>query len=112
MSEEKKTIRVYNISDVPTPALERNNLVNHVFAAGRALVQPGCSVEVDKDDAATLAGLPGAVSLGLAAVEDLPASYVVAKDKMPKASKEVDLSAAPTTLAPPEPVMQSAKKKG
>jgi hypothetical protein len=96
MSAEKKTMKIYNISDVPTPSLENNNLVGHVFAAGKALVAPGDYAEVDKDDAATLAALPGMVSLGLAAIDQLPASYVVAKDKMQKSKKP-----GPSTSAMP-----------
>lgn len=77
-------MKVFNLTDVETPALKQRGLCQQTFAVGKALVGPGQSAEVDEAYLAHLGpGLQQLVSLGAAAVGQPPVAYRLAKEKMP-----------------------------
>lgn len=96
-----KTIKIFNLTDVPTPTLEQHHSVGITFAAGRALVGPGESTETAADEM-TIAHLAHYVTIGAASVDVLPPSYVVAKEKTVAAQKKKPAT-PPPPLTPPAP---------
>lgn len=77
------TIRVFNLTDVDTLQLKQFGLTGATIVVGRALIPPGGSAEV-ADDVVTRNGLEHYVRVGAAAVNSLPPSYVVLKERLPK----------------------------
>ncbi|MHB8815794.1 MAG: hypothetical protein ACYDAE_21385 [Steroidobacteraceae bacterium] len=74
-------MKVFNLTDVETAALEQRGLVRHTFVLGKTTIAPGQSAQVDP---ACLdrkrVGVQELVALGALAVGECPPSaYVVAK---------------------------------
>ncbi len=80
------SIKVFNLTDVPTPLLEQHKAANVSIAVGRALVGPGEMCET-ADDPMTRAHLSHFVAIGALAVDSLPARYALAKEKAVAATK-------------------------
>ncbi len=95
-------MKLFNLTDVPTPTLKQYSLVNSHIVVGRELLAPGASADLT-DDAVTRAGLSHYVTVGAIAVDTLPPSYVVAKEKEKAASSLV-------LVTPKDPVPFSKKK--
>jgi hypothetical protein len=91
-------MKVFNLTDMETPALAQRGLSNHTIAVGSFLLAPGASQEVSEEQIRALRpGLQQLVSVGALALGDQPpASYVLQKDRA---------QSAPAPAAP-------SKKKG
>lgn len=87
-------MKVFNLTDIPTKSLEQYGLVNQHIVVGRALLSPGESVAV-ADNAITRNGLQHYVSVGAVAVDSLPPSYVIQKDKASSAKKVEEVKSEP-----------------
>lgn len=94
-------MKVYNLTDVPTPVLEARGLVDTPISVGGKSVQPGGDVTVASlnADEATF------VQCGALAVGEPPASYRIAKAAFPKA---VEIEQAPPPPPPPPPPEEPA----
>jgi hypothetical protein len=79
-------MRIYNLTDVATPNLERNNLVNKTLAVWVYLIQPGESMEV-VGDPIVLRDVSHYIAMGAMSMDSLPAVYVIAKDKINKSRR-------------------------
>jgi hypothetical protein len=78
VSDQKPTIEVFNLTDVPTESLKAYGLLSQQIVVGEDLVGPGASVKVP-DEASTRAKLQHLLSVGAVALDKLPPEYVVAK---------------------------------
>ena len=88
---------IHNLTDVETPQLKQRGLVNAHIAVGIVMTEPGKSVEAGRDEM-ILSHLQHFIQIGALAVDDLPASYKVAKERM-----------APAPLPPPAPLPEPVK---
>lgn len=75
-----KKVRLFNITDVETPALKEKGQANTPVAGRDFCVLPGESCEVLLTPT-NMPAIQHAVAGGLLAVDDLPAAYVLAKHK-------------------------------
>jgi hypothetical protein len=90
-------MKVFNLTDVPTDALQRRGLVNQAFAVGPELLGPGAEGDFAEADRASLWPL---VDLGMAALDTAPPEYTAAKGlRAPPAPPPVP-TAAPSAPAP------------
>ena len=81
-------MRVFNLTDVPTPALQQKGFVSHTFAVGPALLGPGESAEVAPEHVQHIKrGLQRLIADGALAMNQPPPSYLVAKDRAKSAKK-------------------------
>jgi|SRR5690606_34659698 len=74
-----KLMKVFNLTDIPTPELTRSGLVG-VFVVGRTPVLPGQYAEVP-DTPRTHTRLRRLIEKKAAALHELPAEYVKAKNR-------------------------------
>ncbi len=84
MSENEK-MKLFNLTDVPTPELERRHIINATLAVGQHLVPPGDSIEVDKTPDLVKA-VASYVEVGAMAMDSLPAAYTAAKDRVTRSA--------------------------
>ena len=82
---EKTTIRITNLTDVPSDDLKRAKMEASVIAIGNQLLNPGESKDFE-DTPTVRRNLESYAKVGAACAGDLPPSYRVAKDKASKAS--------------------------
>ena len=75
-----KKVRLFNLTDVSTPSLEKKGWVNIVVGGQGFSVQPGESVEVLMRPELRQT-IQGYVAAGLLAVDSLPPAYRVQKDR-------------------------------
>lgn len=86
-------MKCFNITDVETEELKKRGLVRTTLAVHGILIAPGESAEVP-DDELSKRDAKGYVEVKALAVDELPASYVVAKSR----------TGRPAPLPPPPPV--------
>jgi len=86
MSDETKSVKVYNLTDVETPALKQAKLLRQTIAVGRTLVRPGEAVDVLKEVLLTR-DAKHFLAVGALAQEKVPAAYRVAQDQKNKGGK-------------------------
>lgn len=79
-------IRIFNLTDVETVVLKQHHLVNVTFAVGCLILAPG-EMGVVGDDPMVRAHLLHYVTVGAAAVNSLPSSYALAKERTKKPKK-------------------------
>ena len=78
MSEESKLVKVYNLTDVSTPTLVQQKLLNSHIAVGTRMCNPGEFVE--QEDTPTLrSDCRFLVSVGALSIDALPPTYVAAR---------------------------------
>jgi hypothetical protein len=101
-------MKVFNLTDVATPALAQRMLLNQTIAVGDKMLAPGASDDVDDETFIRVhPALQELVGVGAIAVGELPADYIVAKSKaVPKAAPS-----APATNdeEPPAPVVSRTR---
>lgn len=73
-------VRLFNLTDVPTPELESRGLVNVPLIVGRTILAPGEEVHLELDGF-TQPHVDEYVRLGAMSAGELPASYRVKKAK-------------------------------
>lgn len=73
-------LKVFNLTDVETPQLKQYGLVNQHIVVERALVAPGEYTQV-ADSPVARAHLRHYVSVGAVAVDVVPPSYVLLKER-------------------------------
>lgn len=78
-------MRVYNLTDVPTPALQQRNLVNRHLVVGNRMSNPGEYVDVE-DTPSMRARLRSVVELGALALDTLPPRYVMQRQRASQAA--------------------------
>jgi hypothetical protein len=71
-------MRVYNLTDVSTPVLERYSLLNQQIVAHRRVIEPGQFVEVE-DTPTMRARLSHVLTVGAVSIDQLPPAYLRAK---------------------------------
>jgi hypothetical protein len=71
-------MRVYNLTDVPTPTLERYSLLNQQIVAHRRIIEPGQFVEVE-DTPTMRERLSHVLTVGAVSIDQLPPAYIRAK---------------------------------
>jgi hypothetical protein len=86
-------MKVFNLTDVETPKLKQHKLLNQTLSIGGSLVAPGGSVE---DRMHARHGL----SVGALAVDDLPVSYVKAKEIKPQVVVKIEETVVVTDALP------------
>jgi hypothetical protein len=79
-------VKLFNLTDVPTPALTQQGLANQTLVVRSSIIQPGEWVDA-ADDAATRRDAAHYVGLGALAVDQLPPAYVVAKERLQRAAR-------------------------
>ncbi len=73
-------MKVFNLTDIETPALKQRGLLNQTFAVGDKLLAPGASDEVDDETLERVRPeLQNMVALGIAALGDVPSEYTAKK---------------------------------
>lgn len=80
-------VKVFNLTDVPTPQLEQYKLTNQHVVVGRALIAPGESAEVE-DTTTNRAALSHYVHVGAVSVASVTPAYAVAKAKLESAERK------------------------
>lgn len=73
-------MKIFNLTDVETPALKERGLSNQPIIVHRWVINPGEGCEVQDSDQVRRA-LRGYVKDGMASVNVLPPSYVVKKEQ-------------------------------
>ena len=101
-------MKVFNLTDVSTPLLERHGMLNQTIAVGTELINPGSSAEIGEEPHVIL-GAQHLVSIGALAFSQLPSSYVAAK--APQAPVAPPAAPEPT-LEEPKPVEEPVVVKG
>lgn len=71
-------MRVYNLTDVPTPTLERHGLVNQSIVVHRRIAAPGEYVEVETSDSMRVR-LSHLLTVGAVSIDQLPPAYLKAR---------------------------------
>jgi hypothetical protein len=71
-------VRVYNLTDVSTPTLEKHHLLKAHIAIGTRMCNPGEFVE-QEDTPSLRSDINFLVSIGALAVDQLPPPYVLAR---------------------------------
>jgi len=123
-------MRVYNLTDVPTPTLERHGLVNQSIVAHRRVVAPGEYVEVETSESMKVR-LSHLLTVGAVSIDQLPPAYLRARQlAVPSTGhlgvipvRHLDMQETPvlgvSKVPPPPPVTTTAptvvlrsKKKG
>ena len=78
-------MKVFNLTDVSTPLLIQRGFINHTFAVGPALLEPGECVDVAPEHIQHIrAGLQRLVEAGAIAMGQAPPGYVMAKERAKK----------------------------
>lgn len=72
--------KVYNLTDVSTPALEQRNLVAKHLAVAHRMVNPGEYVEIPTEQF-QLAQVAYLLQVGAVSVDQIPPAYAQAKQK-------------------------------
>jgi hypothetical protein len=90
-------MRVFNLTDVSTPALKRHGLEQQTIVVGTALLPPGGMEEIG-DEPHVRAGAQFLVDVGAIAFEQLPPAYMAGK-----ADVAVTSPPAPPIVTAPEP---------
>lgn len=73
-------MKVYNLTDVPTPTLESYGMLNQSIAVGTELLLPGAVVEVaDADAPGVRASLEQFLSIGAVCIDTVPDAYRAAR---------------------------------
>jgi hypothetical protein len=73
-------MKVFNLTDVETPALVQRGLMRQTFAVGGTLVTPGDGIEVPLEARAVVAhGIEHLVEVGALAIDEPPATYLAHK---------------------------------
>lgn len=107
-------MRVYNLTDVKTLALETSGLLNQTIVVGTELVAPGGSVEVE-DTGHRRNQLQHLMKVGALALDQLPAWYVAGKAQAP-VQERVSLKIIPEKPQEPVPEVvvapEEPKRKG
>lgn len=98
-------MKVFNLTDVPTPLLERRGLAKTAFKVGSTVVVPGSSVEV-KDTGANRQELASFIAAGAASIGRPPKGY----EPAPKEKLQKKESPKPNPLPVPEPSSLIASK--
>lgn len=107
MGDEKKMVKAFNLTDVPTSTLEQFGLKDQHICIGSTLVAPGKEAEVSESELENVrAGLHHLISVGAVALGELPPAYMVAKDR--KRPQEPE---APKTEEPKEEPQAKSKKE-
>jgi hypothetical protein len=83
-------VRVFNLTDIPTSALEQRGLVNCQLAVGNRMICPGEFVDVE-DTPSLRARLRSVVELGALALDRLPAKYVSQRQQAMQAAVPVPM---------------------
>lgn len=76
-------MRVYNLTDIPTPTLTRHGLVNQCLVAHRRVIAPGEYVDVEDNDSMR-ARLAHLLTVGAVSIDQLPPAYL--RDKQQAAA--------------------------
>jgi hypothetical protein len=105
-------VKVWNLTDVPTPALEEQRLVNISIVAAGTVLAPGGDVDVPASAAHQLkVELSSFLNLGALHIGALPKAYVAAKAATKKVVKVEPVKAQviqPELESVPEPVIEPA----
>jgi hypothetical protein len=99
-------MKVFNLTDVETPLLAQHGFVRQTFVVRDKLIAPGEHADVQNDYLAERA-LEHLVPIGAAAVDELPAAYVLAKSRAAPAPPMEEPRAEPE--APPAASSKSKK---
>lgn len=92
-------MKVFNLTDVETPKLKQHKLLNQTLSIGGSLVAPGGSVEL-KGSAEDRMHARHGLSVGALAVDDLPVSYVKAKEIKPQVVVKIEETVVVTDALP------------
>lgn len=99
-------MKVINLTDFPSPALEKYGMVNQSISVGGSLLEPGQTVAVSLEmEAAVRAELEHFLAIGAVAIDTPPPDYRQAPPTTPNspgASYRTPFGAPPPP--PPEPV--------
>lgn len=79
-------MKLFNLTDMPTPVLEKHGLVRQVLVVRSTVIPPGASAEVENTDAARREA-KSYVRAGAMAIDILPSGYVLAKERAAKGAK-------------------------
>jgi len=78
MSAESKVVKVYNLTDVPTPVLEKHRTLDQHIAVGNRMCAPGEYIE--QEDTPTLReNCRHLVSIGALSIGLVPPPYTLAR---------------------------------
>jgi hypothetical protein len=91
-----KTFRAFNLTDLETPELRAQGMVNKPLVIGAVIVQPGQYADVP-DNTMTRQQVNKAVIDGLLSVGSLPPKYALLKARLQQAKK------LPPTVTPVAP---------
>jgi hypothetical protein len=100
-------MKVFNLTDVPTKALVQRKLINQTIVVGRTAISPGSSAEL-KGEAHEHSSLKHPLSVGAAAMDDLPQVYIDGKAK-PAPKPAPPPPPAPVVTDAPPPVSRRGK---
>lgn len=87
-------MKCFNLTDVETPDLLARGLVNVVLVVRTTAIKPGESAEV-AEDSTSRRDVANYVKVGALAVESLPITYVVQKNRLTRSPVEVTKTRAP-----------------
>lgn len=91
-------MRVYNLTDVPTPVLVSRELVHAPVQVGGVYIQPG-----DHADVPNPAGARDLLTIGAITIDRLPGWYLEEKAKIPRERSGPPSSPPPPPDEPPPP---------
>jgi hypothetical protein len=94
-------MKVFNLTDVPTPTLAQYGMENHTISVAKQALAPGASIEVDaKEEAVERAHLEHFLARGASAIDEPPASYTAGAKKK-KAAPPSEKASTPEMVAAP-----------
>lgn len=101
-------MKVFNLTDVATPALTQRNLVNQILVVYGKQIAPGLSADFDDKEAAPIVvkEVQHFLKSGALSVDKLPDAYLKAKSVAAAAAAKADVPAHPAA-APASPTVPS-----
>jgi len=102
---DQKTMRVFNLTDIQTPALERQGWVGNTFVVGKTPIAPGKYEDVPRT-VENLRKLQAALRVQAVAVDQPPPTYLVNKASRDRAAKAAQSRVRPAA----EPVTGNVRE--
>jgi hypothetical protein len=112
-------MKVYNLTDVETPALIQRGLVNQHIVVGKRMVNPGEFVEV-ADTLHTRGKLMYLLTVGAVSIDQVPPNYVRSKQSAVPSTgvhgsipvHHMEIKETAIVDAPAKPVVVQGRRKG